>query len=84
MSLQVHLGHECLIRWLQVTTQTSSVAGGGSSANAYITLKGEHGDYGPCLLERAEGEEGANALSEGRKDVFDVCALDGNDIQSIY
>ncbi len=62
---------------IQVTTLTSNMAGASSSANAYITLRGEYGDYGPCILERSEGEEGAKALSEGSKDVFDVCALDG-------
>ena len=67
-----------MVECAQVTTQTSSVAGGGSSASAYITLRGEHGDYGPCLLERSEGAEGTKALGEGCKDVFDICALDGD------
>lgn len=65
----------------EVTTQTGKVAGGGTSAECYVTFRGEHGDYGPCQLEKAEG--GGGVLSEGAKDVFDVCALDVGVLKAI-
>ena len=65
----------------EVTTQTGKVSGGGTTAQCYITFRGEHGDYGPCLLERPS--DGGSALKEGAKDVFDVCALDVGSLKAV-
>jgi hypothetical protein len=65
----------------EVTTQTGKVSGGGTTAQCYITFRGEHGDYGPCQLERPSDD--GSVLKEGAKDVFDVCALDVGSLKAV-
>lgn len=69
----------------EVTCRTGPSEGSGTTANCWITLKGEYGEYGPCPLERM-GAEDANfedLFKTGAKGVFDVAARDVGPIQSI-